>query len=216
MKKYKYLLFDLDGALTYSHPGIYNCVRYALKKMGWCEPTEQQLRAMVGPSLYNGFKQNFSMTEQEAARAVNNYRERYSTVGLFENEPIAGAKELLKACKEAGYKTALATLKPKPFADQIAVEFGFMPYFDLAAVALMEECTKEWVVAELMKAFGAKSEECLMIGDRRQDVLGARENGVDTAALRCGYAFEGELEAVEPRYIFDDLFALKDFLVSEA
>lgn len=214
MTKYKYLLFDLDGALTHSHPGIYNCVRYALEKMNRREPTEAELRSMVGPALIDGFKNAFSMTEDDARTAVRYYRERYAEKGLFENEPIEGALELLKACKEAGYKTALATLKPKLFSDQIAEKFGFAPYFDLPAVALMEACSKAWVVAEQMKAFGAKSEECLMIGDRRQDVLGARENGVETAAVRCGYAVEGELEATNPAYIFNDLFALKKFLVS--
>lgn len=214
MTKYKYLLFDLDGALTHSHTGIYNCVRYALQQMNRREPTDSELRAMVGPLLTEGFKAVFSMTDDDARTAVGYYRERYGETGLFENEPIDGALELLKACKEAGYKTALTTLKHKPFADRIAEKFGFAPYFDRPAVELKEGCDKGWVVAQQLKAFGAKSEECLMIGDRRHDVLGARENGMEAAAVRCGYAIEGELEEANPAYIFNDLFELKKFLVS--
>ena len=48
MKNYKYLLFDLDGTLTYSHPGIYNCIRYALEAFGRPQPTEKQLPPASG------------------------------------------------------------------------------------------------------------------------------------------------------------------------
>ena len=214
MTDYKYLLFDLDGALTLSHYGIYSCARYALEKLGKRPPTDQQLGRIVGPPLFSWFHEIYGLEEQDAEKAVELYREKYKAGGMYENKPQPYALELLKNVKRAGYQTALATAKPKPFADAIAEKFGFLPYFDIAAVATFDKGSdKSFVVGEMLKRFGAKAEECLMIGDRADDVLGARAHGVDTAAVRCGYAEKGELEQARAKYIFNDLKELNDFLV---
>lgn len=133
MKKYRYLLFDLDGTLTYSHPGIYASIRYALEDAGRGEPTERQLRSCVGPPLVYSFRHIFGMTEEETNRAVVKYRERYSEKGLFENAPVPGAKEILESLKSAGYVSAIATSKPKIFAERIADQFGFTPFLETVA-----------------------------------------------------------------------------------
>ena len=133
MKNYKYLLFDLDGTLTYSHPGIYNCIRYALEAFGRPQPTEKQLRACVGPPLTYSFSEIFGMSEEETEAAVKKYRERYADKGLFENEPIPGAAELLASLKQKGYVQAIATSKPKIFAERIADKFNFTPFLDAVA-----------------------------------------------------------------------------------
>lgn len=212
--KYELLLFDLDGTLTYSHVGIYNCIRYALEKLGRGQPEEKDLRACIGPPLSESFQKRFGMSEKESELAVAAYRERYASVGLFENEPVPHAKELLKAVKRAGYTTALATAKPKIFANRIAEHFGFSPYLDLAGVATTGRgCYKKAQVVEtLMKLAGKQSGECLMIGDREDDVLGAREHGVETAALTLGYAGEGEFDRVKPAFVFDTLEEIEEFL----
>ena len=81
MKKYKYVLFDLDGTLVYSHPGIFACFRYALEKMGRELPSDEELRPCVGPSLMYSFQNFFKMTEAEATEATRLYRERYTVLG---------------------------------------------------------------------------------------------------------------------------------------
>lgn len=213
--KYQYLLFDLDGTLTYSHPGIYNCIRYALEKMRLPAPTDAQLRACVGPPLHASFEKVFGLSSEDAARAVALYRERYTKIGLFENEPLPYAKTILKNVKAAGYKTALATAKPKIFADRIAEKFGFTPYLDILGVATTDAyCGKEQVVGTTLSLFGADKEKCLMIGDREDDILGARAHGVKTAALTLGYAVEGEFERAKPDYLFDTLEELERFLLT--
>lgn len=214
MRTYEYLLFDLDGALTLSHYGIYASVRYALDKLRREEPTEEQLKKVVGPPLQWSFEHIFSLPEREAEEAVRLYRERYEAGGMYENKPHPYALTLLKNVKAAGYKTALATAKPKVFADRIAEKFGFLPYFDLAGVATLDKKSdKAFVVGECLRRLNAPREKCLMIGDRADDVLGARKNGVETAALRCGYAEEGELEKANPLFIFNGLEELENYLL---
>ena len=218
MKKYRYILFDLDGTLTHSHPGIYGCFRYALEKMGLPEPKMEQLRRCIGPSLMYSFQNYFDMDEEMARVATANYRERYSVIGWQENAAIDGALEALKALKEAGYKTAMATSKPIVYAEKIAAMFGFSPYLDAEVGCGIDGSlpTKADVIAEAMRQLGASAEECLMVGDRFHDAEGAQVHGMDCALLRVGYA-ENEEEFVwsKPTYVFDGFEELKALLLSE-
>ena len=214
MKKYRYILFDLDGTLVYSHPGIYACFRYALEKMGVGEePCEEVLQKCVGPSLEYSFATFFGMTEEDAKRATAFYRERYALKGVFENTPIPGALDCLKGLKEAGYILALATSKPKIFADKIAERFGFSEYLTVQIGPGMDGSlpTKTDVIIEAMRQLNAKSEECLMVGDREYDVVGARKAGVDCVGLLLGYAEQGEFARCNPAFVvkdFEELTAL--------
>ena len=215
MHKYKYILFDLDGTLTRSHYGIFNCFRYALKKMGITEePTEEILRKCVGPSLEYSFENYFHMSKEDAVTATAKYRERYKDIGLWENEPMDGALACLQALKKAGYILALSTSKPKIFADQIVGKFGFSPYFSAQVGCGLDGSfpTKASVIAETMRQLSASKEECLMIGDRFHDAEGAKENGVDCALLEVGYAEDGEIAVANPEYVFADFAQLTAFL----
>lgn len=217
MKKYKYILFDLDGTLTYSHEGIYNCMRYALAALGRPEPTERQLRLCVGPPLTYSFREIFHISDEELPLAVGKYRERYADKGLFENEPIPGALETLKTLSEAGYELAMATSKPKIFAGRIAEKFGFLPFLKAVAGSGTDGSfpTKASVIREAMRLLNAEKEASLMVGDRMHDAEGARECGVDFAGLDVGYAEKGELEAQRPEYLFASFREFTDFLTGQ-
>lgn len=217
MKKYQYILFDLDGTLTYSHEGIYACIRYALQEMGKAPPTQAQLRRCIGPTLMYSFQNYFDMPEEEAKVATALYRKRYAVKGMWENEPIEGALETLRLLKEAGYRLAMATSKPIFFAKQISEKFGFSQYFDAEVGSGMDDGTlptKASVIAEAMKRVGANKDECLMVGDRKHDAEGAKENGVDCALLKLGYAEnEEEFIACSPEYVLDGFAQLRALLL---
>ena len=216
MKKYRYILFDLDGTLTHSHPGIHGCIRYALEQLGLEEPKMEQLRRCIGPSLMYSFQNYFGLDEETARLATAKYRERYSVIGWQENAPIEGALETVKALKEAGYKLALATSKPAVYAEKISALFGFSPYMDEEVGCGIDGSlpTKADVIAEAVKRLGATAEECLMIGDRWHDAEGAKLNGMDCALLKVGYA-ESEEEYVtsNPEYVFENFAELRTFLL---
>ena len=216
MKNYRCILWDLDGTLTLSHPGIYNCMRYALEKLGKPAPTEAQLRLCVGPPLDWSFETLFGATKEEAQRGIALYRERYDAAGWEENQPVEGALECLKALHEVGYQMALATSKPMYYALKIVEKFGFKRYLTTEYEPLRPgyEPKKTDMIVKGMQLLGAKKEECLLIGDRRYDIVGAREVGVDVAALDVGYAEEGEFEAYPPDYRFADFAALTKALLA--
>lgn len=218
MKKYTCLLWDLDGTLTLSHTGIYNCMRHALKRLGKPEPTAEQLRLCVGPPLDWSFEQVFGATSEEAEIGVRLYRERYDTDGWRENAPIEGALEGLKALKNAGYKMALATSKPMHYALKIVEEFGFAEYLTTEYQPMIAgyEPKKPDMILKGMALLGAKKEDCLMIGDRKYDIIGAREVGIDVAALGVGYAEDGEFDEYPPDYYYRDFTELTKALLSAA
>lgn len=216
MKKYKYLLWDLDGTLTLSHPGIFNCMRHALEKLGAPAPTPQQLRLCVGPPLDWSFETLFGMTPEEAQRGIAIYRERYGVAGWQENDPVEGALECLKTLDAAGYKMALATSKPMYYAQKIVEKFGFAKYlvFEPEPMRPGYEPKKTDMIEKAIELLGADKADCLMIGDRRYDIVGARETGVDVAALDVGYAEEGEFEKYPPDYYFKDFDELTKALLT--
>ena len=218
MKNYQCILFDLDGTLTYSHEGIFACIRYALQKMGKDEPTMDALRLCVGPTLLYSFETYFHLTKEEAVEATRLYRERYATTGIWENSPIPYAKTCLQRLKSHGYRLAMATSKPIYFASQISQKFGFAPYFETEVGSGMDDGTlptKGAVIAEAIRRLGVGRDACLMVGDRKHDVDGARENDVDCALLRIGYAEnEEEFVLAKPKYVLDDLKELTDLLTN--
>ncbi len=216
MQRYKYILFDLDGTLVYSHPGIFACFRYALEKMGRGNPTDEELRPCIGPSLFYSFTVFFGMNEEDAHRAVALYRERYAVKGVFENDPVEGAAECLKALKERGFILALATSKPIPYAGKITEKHGFSDYLDEQVGPDFDGhlSTKAEVIAECLRRLNAKKEECLMVGDRYYDAEGAAQTGIDCALLKIGgYADEEELYNCGAKYVFTDYADFTEFLL---
>lgn len=109
--QYKTILFDLDGTLTDSEPGIVNSVRYALRSFGMeAEPTT--LRSFIGPPLYDSFRGTMGMSDADAKRAVDTYRVYFRDKGIFENAPYPGVPEMLEALRAAGRRLIVATSKP--------------------------------------------------------------------------------------------------------
>ena len=67
---YRYILFDLDGTLTDSKEGIFNCLRYALEKMGRPVPPEEELFKFIGPPLQDSYMRFCGMTQEEAVEGL--------------------------------------------------------------------------------------------------------------------------------------------------
>lgn len=208
MKTYKWLLFDLDGTLIYSHPGIFSCARKALAEMGEPAPyTDEFLRRIVGPPLEYTFEFIFGLSTERAEEATKIYRKHYAQTGVNENELIPGIKEALAALQQAGYILGMATSKPQRFADQIAQRLDIARYFTQIVGCGLDGSlpTKADVIAEALRKLGATKEQTLMIGDRYHDHTGASEVGIDCALIRVGYAEEGEIERCQPTFDWADI-----------
>lgn len=194
---YDILLFDLDGTLTDSGPGIANSVAYALKKYQIVEEDRSRLYRFVGPPLVESFQRFYGFSHEQAKEAVEVYREYYRDRGIYENQVYPGIPELLKRLKEAGKQVILATSKPEQFAVRILKHFGLAGYFDHMAGAAMDETrtAKAEVIGYALGMAGIDQPgSCLMIGDRSHDILGAKAHGMASMGVLFGYGDRQELE----------------------
>ena len=102
MKPYDWLFFDLDGTLTDSGLGIMRCAAHALRHFGIEVSDLNVLRPFIGPPLEDSFQQFYRFSHEQAEQAVRVYRERYRSIGVFENEVYPGIPECLDALRAAG------------------------------------------------------------------------------------------------------------------
>ena len=200
----KYFLFDLDGTLTDPAIGITNSVMHALEKYNIRVKDRSELYPFIGPPLTDSFRKYFGFTEEQANQAVVYYREYFRDTGIFENKVYDGIPELLAELKKRGCKVALATSKPYEFAVRILKHFQLYDYFDFFGAATMDgRITKKAdVIAVLLRELGnADKSEMLMIGDRDQDIAGAKANGLRSAGVLWGYGSEEELTGAGADYL---------------
>lgn len=209
----KYILFDFDGTVFDSAEGITKSVQYALGKMG-IHAELDELMCFAGPPLDEMFALRYGMSADEAETAVRFYRERYTPIGWEECTPFAGMHELMYRLRGKGAKIAVATSKPRRFAEQILEKYGMRDAFDLVCGSEFGGTRgQKWEVIEYaLQSFGISPDEAIMVGDRKYDVIGAEKCGVDCVGVRFGYAEPGELEAAGAVYVAEDADDLFDYL----
>ena len=213
--KYTTILFDLDGTLTRSEKGITRSALYACEKMGFTGHNEEEFKVFIGPPLFESFQKVCGMTPEEAHRAIELYRERFSVLGWAENEVYTGIAPLLRSLKKNGCKIAITTAKPQAFAEKIARKFGFEPYLDALIGPGMDNthASKAWIVKKAIEQLGGVP---VMIGDRCFDVDGGKENGIDTIGVCYGYGTREELEEAGATHIAETVEELTDILLGDA
>lgn len=210
-----YILFDFDGTVFDTAEGITKCVQYALAKMG-IEAQLDELLCFAGPPLADMFALKYGMSEEEAKRATELYRERYAPIGWAECCPFDGMHELLLRLRAAGKTLAIATSKPENLAFKILGEYGMLGDFDLICGAAFDGSrSKKWEVIEYaLDKLGISADEAIMVGDRKYDVIGAKKCGLDCVGVRFGYAEEGELEEHGAVYIAETPDELYKYLIT--
>ncbi len=211
--KYTTVLFDLDGTLTNPGLGITNSVAYALKKYGIDVKDRTELYKFIGPPLLNSFQDYYGFSEEQAVQAVEYYREYYQKTGIYENYVYEGIPELLKELKAEGITSLVATSKPEPFARLIMEHYHLADYFTYIAGATMDNKTrvkKADVIRYAMQNCEAEDKKKLvMVGDRKHDILGAKEVGMDSIGVLFGYGDREELEQAGATYIAETVEAIR-------
>lgn len=213
----KYVLFDLDGTLTDPQEGIIKCVQHALLHYGIKERNVPKLRRFIGPPLRDSFQNEYAFTAKTAEEAIAKYRERFSTIGLFENRPYDGVVDMLKTLKEKGLKLAIASSKPEVFVVQISEKFGFTEYLDFQVGSQLDGTLekKDEVVAKALELLGVTNkDEVVMVGDRSFDIYGAHKNGIKCVAVEYGFAVDNELTLVGADYYVENIKELTERLIT--
>ena len=208
----KTILFDLDGTLTDSGEGIINCAILALEHFGCPIPSREELRVFVGPPLHESFVKH-GVPADKADEAVAVYRSRYIPIGKFENTPYPGIREMLEALKVDGHKLYVATSKPEQMSIDILEHFDLAGYFDRICGASLDtsRSSKEDVIAYLLEQNG-RSDNMIMVGDTKFDIIGAKMHGIPAIGVSWGYGSVSEMVEAGASGIAESVSALLDML----
>ena len=210
-------IFDLDGTIMDSEEGIVRSVEYALDKMGVTEYDRQTNLRFIGPPLVDSFMEYYSMSEEDALRAVDFYRERYSVTGIYEARMYDGVRELLARLKEQGVKLYIGSSKPEKYVRMILAKQGILDLFDYVAGATFDESrnNKEQVLTYLFEQVEIDKKSAVMIGDRYHDIDGAHYVKIPCIAVLYGFGNEAEFKKHGAEYIAADTDEILKIITSE-
>ncbi|KFX58098.1 5'-nucleotidase [Clostridium botulinum] len=215
-KKYDYIFMDLDGTITDPMIGITKSIQYSLKHFGINVEDINTLTKFIGPPLKDTFRLDYGFNEEETVIAMEKFRERFASIGLFENNVYEGMEDFLKLLKDSGKTLMVATSKPKFFAEQILDHFGLAKYFTFIGGSNMDETRskKSEVIDYILSENNITDlSSVVMIGDRKHDIMGAKEFNIDSIGVLYGYGNYDELKKADANYIVKDLNELLNILI---
>lgn len=212
--KYDTLLFDMDGTVMETAPGVIKGFKYALSQMGLSFPDVPE-RFFMGPPLEYSFREFVKLPEERIAEAIRLYRVYYNATGIMECEVYEGLRELLGRLNELGVKCLVASSKPEPFVNRILKQFGLDGYFFFAAGSDLggRWGEKHEVIARALEEGEVTDvSRCLMVGDRSYDIIGAKKMGMDSCGVLWGYGTREEFEESGAEYIAQKPMEVVDIL----
>ncbi|HEY4225390.1 MAG TPA: HAD hydrolase-like protein [Pseudolysinimonas sp.] len=194
---YTAILFDLDGTIVDSAPGITATLAYTFERLGLPVPTPAELLAWVGPPILDSFRDLAGFDVEQSQRALDIYREKYLSTGVYDAALYPGIVDVLRAIGESDLPLSLATSKPETPARAVLEHFDVADVFDELTGASDDEVrsAKKDVVEEALRrlrAGGADLSRPVLIGDRHHDVEGAAHHGVPTIFVTWGYGAPAE------------------------
>lgn len=193
--KNKMVLFDLDGTLTDSGPGVTECVRRTLEHLKKPIPPYETLRKFIGPPLWDSFTVLCGMNPRETQQGIGYFHDIYREIGVYNNAVYPGIPDVLDDLRKAGTIVAVATSKPESMTKIVLDHFGLSPYFDIVAAADESDKGggKEALIRSALKKARCDPKEATMIGDTKFDAAGAREAGTDFVGVLYGFGTEDEM-----------------------
>lgn len=191
LRKYKAVLFDLDGTLLDTSEGILASVRYVVEKEGLKPFNEEESDKFIGPPIQNSLKKEYDLTAGEAARLAAIFRKRYSTVDLCKAAVYPGVIEMLTQLRKLGCKIGVATYKRMDYASDILDKFDILGLCDCVEGSDFEGLlTKRDIIENCIRNLNCPKNEVLMVGDTENDLTGAENAGVDFLAVTFGFGFK--------------------------
>jgi phosphoglycolate phosphatase len=212
-----YIFFDLDGTLTDPAEGITNSVAYALERFGITVKNKSDLNCFIGPPLKESFQRYFDLNEEQSKKAVSIYREYFSVKGIFENKLYDGIDAMLRTIVDNGKRPVLATSKPEVFAQKILDHFDIKKYFTCVSGSLLDgtRIDKHDVIEHAMSLLNIDCRDnCIMVGDRMHDVIGAKKSNMKVIGVEYGYGSYTELQTNGADYTVKNVAELEQLLLT--
>lgn len=212
--KYKAVLFDFDGTFADTGEGLFESVQSAVEALGFEPLDEATLRRFIGPPVYESFKRELPINDEQADFAVTKYREAYAKEGIKKLKIYEGNLELLRELKDNGIKAAIASAKPQKFLFRIVADLGIEEYIDYISAPADDKAdpSKVRIINNAADALKTEKTAILMVGDRYFDINGANGAGVDSVGVTFGYGSEDELRDAGATYIAHNVSQVRDII----
>jgi len=210
------LFFDLDGTLTDSREGIIRCIQHALGRMGFPAPPEEDLVHWIGPPLQDTFAAYLNTGKSDVDRVLTYYRERYTTIGIYENRIYPGIKDLLTGLSDFRLTLYVVTSKPWKYAKTVVDGIGLKGFFKAVYGSEMDgrRTNKADLIRYVRSMEEIQPERTLMIGDREHDILAAHRHAINGIGAAWGYGTIEELVNAGALTICETPSELQAFLLS--
>ena len=207
--KNKVILFDQDGTLLDSAPGIKHCAQETLRKLGYPVPEKKDLDYFIGPPLRDCFRLS-NVQEEDIEQAVGLYRELYENEGKYNAKVYPTVEEGLKSLKQAGYRLFVCTSKNGNLAKDILFKFGLNQYFEQVFGSTSDGVgARKGEIIRRCLSYIKEEADVLMIGDTHLDAEGANQNGIPCLLVRFGYGDEKKIEQQHPYATIDSYFEIE-------
>jgi phosphoglycolate phosphatase len=189
------VLFDLDGTLSDSAPGILSSLQASFADHGVPWVDDATARSLLGPPFSHSLPP--LVGEDRLAGVVDSYRKYYvDGRALLDCRLYGGMAALLAELGGRGLRLAVATSKPEPHAIEVISHLGLASHFETIGGDTIDGArdSKALVVGEVLRRLGNPDpESVLMVGDRSHDVLGSAAHGISCAGVLWGYGTATEL-----------------------
>jgi len=202
------IFLDLDGTLTDSREGIVRSISHALAILRKPSPPHHDLEPFIGPPIARCFEILLGTTDEGLiGAAIEAYRDRFSSIGIFENRVYPSIPSALEELTNRGFTLYLVTSKPTVFACRILDHFGLSPYFARVHGPELDDTkhTKALLIGRVLATEDLPASSVVMVGDRQDDIEGAKTNGVRSIGVTWGYGSREELEAAGADHIVDSV-----------
>lgn len=205
MNEVRNILFDLDGTLVDSSAAIRASLAHALEHIGSRYPDSLPVEGLIGKPLLEIFDGQFGITGDTAERAIEAYRAHYDGEAHLASRVYEDVAETLAALRESGLRLFVATVKPAPIADKVLRDMGLANYFEGVSGSSMDHARRDKadIIGHALRTWDLDAAASVMIGDRAQDIEGARRNGMRSIAVRYGFGTAAELAAARPDHTVD-------------
>lgn len=215
-EKYTTVLFDLDGTLLDTSPGILKAVDATVQSLGFKELSLTQKRLMIGPPIEQSFQKVYCLSQEDASHAAAVFRKIYAEEYLMDATPYPGILDLLRWMKAERWKIGIATYKRNDYAQTLMFEKGILPLVDIALGSRNSTETKADVIRICLSALQTEPRTTLMVGDTLHDYTGAVQAECSFIGVTYGFGFQDkkEIQNVQNAIWVNSASELKNFLIS--
>ncbi|MCF0153867.1 MAG: HAD-IA family hydrolase [Megasphaera sp.] len=205
MKKYKAIVFDMDGTVLDTLDELTKSLNYVFACHGLPAMTQEAIRPCLGFG-YDGFIDKAAPDAPESLRRMmtKEFIAYYSARCQTTTFPYPGIPQVLGRLKAAGYHMAIVSNKGQGAVSELHDEY-FKDYvgFSLGETPMYRKKPAPDMVWEALKRLGCAKEDAIYVGDSEVDKETADNAGLDVALVTWGFRDRDLLESLQPTYLID-------------